>query len=108
MKTIQNPCYHCYAGAVGDCGCTFRFESWAQDLEAETVEVGGTHYVLVSQGFEIFRTRDREEAMEQARKSNASFARYAQECYDRGEAPADNEVFLYEEDENGNAVEIKL
>ena len=41
-KTIYNPCYHCYQGAVGYCsdyGCQYALEPWAQDLERLQVDV---------------------------------------------------------------------
>ena len=55
-------------------------------------------YVLVSQGVEIYRTPDESEAREIMKKSNDDWRKYCQKCYDRGEVPADNEVFLDEED----------
>lgn len=33
----ENPCYHCYTGATGQCymtNCKYQFESWAKDVEA--------------------------------------------------------------------------
>ena len=42
IKTIYNPCYHCYQGAVGYCsdyGCQYALEPWAQDLETLQVDV---------------------------------------------------------------------
>ena len=41
-KTIDNPCYHCYAGAIGECamtGCKYLLNSWSRDLESETIEI---------------------------------------------------------------------
>ena len=41
-KTIDNPCYHCYVGAIGECsmtGCKYLLNSWSQDLESETIEI---------------------------------------------------------------------
>lgn len=54
-------------------------------------------YVLVSQGIEIYRTTNREEAEKIMAESNQKWLDYRQRCYDEGERPADNEVFLYEE-----------
>ena len=40
MSEIQNPCYHCYQGAIGECiRCKYSGEYWSGDLGAETVEV---------------------------------------------------------------------
>jgi len=39
---INNPCYHCYIGAIGECsmvGCRYLPMSWSQDLESKTVEI---------------------------------------------------------------------
>lgn len=39
---IENPCYHCYAGASGQCymtNCKHQFESWAKDVESEYVQI---------------------------------------------------------------------
>lgn len=55
-------------------------------------------YVLVSQGIEIYRTSDKLEAEIMMFDSNAEWYEYCQQCYDNNEAPADNEVFMYEED----------
>lgn len=41
-KTIDNPCYHCYQGAVGYCYdyyCKYAYEDWSQDLDALEIEV---------------------------------------------------------------------
>lgn len=35
---IDNPCYHCYTGAVGYCreiGCKYEHYSWSEDLETD-------------------------------------------------------------------------
>ena len=35
---IDNPCYHCYTGAVGYCreiGCKYEQYPWSEDLEAD-------------------------------------------------------------------------
>lgn len=55
-------------------------------------------YVLVSQGIEIFRTKDKEEAERIMNKSNEDWWHYVQKCIENGGIPADNEVFLCEED----------
>lgn len=55
-------------------------------------------YVLVSQGIEIFRTKDKEEAERIKDKSNEEWWNYVQKCIENGGFPADNEVFLYEEE----------
>jgi len=39
---IENPCYHCYTGAIGECslaGCRHQLKSWSQDVEHETIEI---------------------------------------------------------------------
>lgn len=56
-----------------------------------------TEYVLVSQGIEIYRTTNKEEAEHMMNEANESWYEYRQECIDRHEAYADNEVFMYEE-----------
>lgn len=44
---IDNPCYHCYTGAIGECfgiGCKYVSYPWSGDLEADykvEVEKGG-------------------------------------------------------------------
>lgn len=54
-------------------------------------------YVLVSQGIEIYRTTDKEEADKMMNESNEQWHRYCQKCIENGDRPADNEVFMYEE-----------
>ena len=54
-------------------------------------------YVLVSQGIEIYRTTDKEEAKKMMNESNKSWREYVERCIEEGERPADNEVFMYEE-----------
>lgn len=56
-------------------------------------------YVLVSQGIEIYRTTDKEEAEKMMNESNKSWREYVERCIEEGERPADNEVFMYEEGE---------
>ena len=39
---IDNPCYHCYAGAIGECqmiGCKYNLKSWSHGLENKTIEI---------------------------------------------------------------------
>lgn len=55
-------------------------------------------YVLVSQGIEIFRTFNKDEAEKMMNESNDEYRKYCQQCYDNNEPCADNEVFMYEED----------
>ena len=57
-------------------------------------------YVLVSQGVEIYRTTDKEEAEQMKDESNKSWREYCQRCIEEYERPADNEVFMYEEGED--------
>ena len=54
-------------------------------------------FVLVSQGIEIYRTTDKEEAETMMNESNKSWHDYVERCIKEGERPADNEVFMYEE-----------
>lgn len=56
-------------------------------------------YVLVSQGIEIYRTTDKDEAETMLNESNKSWREYVERCIEEGERPADNEVFMYEEGE---------
>lgn len=55
-------------------------------------------YVLVSQGVEIYRTTDKSDAVKRMTVANVRYRKYRQKCLDTGETPADNEVFLEEED----------
>lgn len=57
-------------------------------------------FVLVSQGIEIYRTTDKEEAETVMNESNKSWHKYVERCIEEGERPADNEVFMYEEGED--------
>lgn len=57
-----------------------------------------TEYVLVSQGIEIYRTKNKDEAQEMMDKSNKDWREYVERCIEEGDRPADNEVFLEEED----------
>ncbi len=54
-------------------------------------------YVLVSQGIEIYRTTNKEEAVKIMEKGNKEWYEYVQRCLDNYEPYADNEIFLYEE-----------
>ena len=54
-------------------------------------------YVLVYQGVEIFRTKNKNEAEKIQRENNEEWNKYVQKCLDNGDTPADNEIFLYEE-----------
>jgi len=56
-------------------------------------------YVLVSQGIEIFRTNDKEFAQKIMNEQNKEYYDYYEKCADNNEPAADNEVFLYEEDD---------
>lgn len=55
-------------------------------------------YVLVSQGVEIYRTTDKEEAEMMMNDDNEDWLEYVQGCVDNNEPYADNEVEMYEED----------
>lgn len=55
-------------------------------------------YVLVSQGIEIYRTTDKDEAIKMMNESNKSWRKYVERCIENWERPADNEVFMFEEE----------
>ena len=55
-------------------------------------------YVLVSQGIEIYRTKDKNEALEIMEQGNKEWCKYRQKCIDNYEFYADNEIFIYEEE----------
>ena len=55
-------------------------------------------YVLVSQGVEVCRTRDKNEANNIMEKNNEEWNAYRQKCIDNYEFYADNEIFIYEEE----------
>lgn len=55
-------------------------------------------YVLVSQGIEIYRTADKDEAERLMQEWNDEWLDYVARCVENWERPADNEVFLYEEE----------
>lgn len=54
-------------------------------------------YVLVSQGVEIYRTKDKKEAEKIRDESNEDWLKYYENSLDRGERPADNRVYMYKE-----------
>ena len=62
------------------------------------IKIKKKEYVLVSQGIEIFRTSCRIEAETMMEESNKKYYEYREECAESGERPADNEVFMYEEE----------
>lgn len=50
MSEIDNPCYHCYTGATGQCymtKCKYQFEKWGKNVESMTVEVNASDKMLV-------------------------------------------------------------
>ena len=53
-------------------------------------------FVLVSQGIEIYRTENKQEALEIMNRENADFYKYLEELEDF-EKPVGNEIFIYEE-----------
>ena len=55
-------------------------------------------YVLVSQGIELFRTFNKQEAEEYRDRENTDWDNYKEKCAENFEPCADNEVFMYEED----------
>lgn len=56
-------------------------------------------YVLVSQGIKIYETYDEQEALKMLYKMNNQWYDYKQNCINNYESYADNEVFMYEEEE---------
>ena len=54
-------------------------------------------YVLVTQGVEVLRTTDEKRAKRILEENNREWLEYVQNCLDKGEGYADNEMFLYEE-----------
>lgn len=41
-KIIDNPCYHCYTGAIGECAlakCKYQHEQWSKDVDSEEIEI---------------------------------------------------------------------
>ena len=40
MHEIENPCYHCYMGAIGECiRCKYSEKEWHGDLDAFKIEI---------------------------------------------------------------------
>lgn len=58
-------------------------------------------FVLASQGIEIYRTRNEAEAFYMMVKNNLEYYDYKQKCLDEHEMPADNEIELFIEYEDG-------
>ena len=56
-----------------------------------------SQFVLVSQGVEIGRFNNREEAEAIMKAENEEYYEYVQKCLDTGEKYADTEIVLYEE-----------
>lgn len=65
-------------------------------------------YVLVSQGIKLFDTEDFAVAADFYMKSNDEWQEYCQRCADENEVPSDNEVFMYEETDDGEAHELSF
>ncbi len=55
-------------------------------------------YVLLSQGIEIYRTKNKEEAEKIMNDENHDWYQYKQECLDNNESYADNSIEMFEED----------
>ena len=60
-----------------------------------------TQYVLVSQGIELFRTYDKEEAEEYRDFENVAWLEYVEKCIANFEPYTNNKVFIYEEEADG-------
>lgn len=56
-------------------------------------------YVLVSQGIEIYRTTDKAEAERMMNESNDNWYEYKVRCIENHEPYADNEVFMFVEND---------
>ena len=54
-------------------------------------------YVLVSQGVEIYRTKNKKVVEEMQKDCNEKWRKHIEKCAKTGDTPVDNEVFLYEE-----------
>lgn len=54
-------------------------------------------YVLVSQGIEIYRTTNKEEAEYIMNTGNDEYYTYLKKCIENGEPYADNEIFMFDE-----------
>lgn len=63
------------------------------------VKIGMVKYVLVSQGVKIYETYNRDEAAEIVSNGNNKWLDYKQECLDNHEPYADNEIEIFEEEE---------
>lgn len=55
-------------------------------------------YVLVSQGIEIYRTKNKEKAEKIMNTENKLFYEYKQRCLDNHEPYANNEIEIFEEE----------
>ena len=67
-----------------------------------------TKYVWVSQGVKIGETFDKEYAYSYMNSANEDWNNYCQECYDNYERPADNEIFIYEEEVEASEVKHEI
>ena len=67
-----------------------------------------TKYVWVSQGIKIGETFDKEYAYNYMKSANEDWSDYCQECYDNYERPADNEIFVYEEEVEASEVKHEV
>lgn len=41
-NVIENPCYHCYIGLIGEClmtCCKYKNYNWSKDVECECMEL---------------------------------------------------------------------
>lgn len=61
-------------------------------------------YVLVSKGVEIYRTRDRDEALKVMRDMNTQYYKYAQMCIKNRIPYTNNEVHMCEEEIRGKGL----
>lgn len=44
MNEIENPCYHCYMGAIGECiRCKYIEKEWHGDLDAIKIEISDNY-----------------------------------------------------------------
>ena len=58
-----------------------------------------TKYTVVSQGIKIYETFDKTKAQEIVNNSNKAWRHYVDRCMEDMEPYADNEIFIYEEEE---------
>ena len=58
-----------------------------------------TKYILTSQGIKIHETYSKQEAEGYKERANNEWYEYCEQCADNNEPCADNEVFIYEEDD---------